>query len=78
MPLPYQSDPIVLGKWYVSELPPVRRLGPGSRIDSTYHGAHNARLAGPYNSEAEASAAGRDLGDPEYATRLYIWQPGGQ
>jgi hypothetical protein len=74
----HQSTAIEPGKWYISELPAVIRLGPGDKTEITYEGARNTRLDGPFSNEADTRQALKGFlqQHPEYAGLTYPWQCG--
>ena len=76
MRLPYVVEPIVPGKWYLTELPSFHRRMPGDSIETNCYGAGSRRLSSGFDSKDDAIEAERELvkQHPEYRGRIYIWR----
>lgn len=60
--------------WYVSDLPPIRRLMPGDKVRSG-PGIKERRLAGPFATRAQARSCVDALLREDHTLRppLYVW-----
>lgn len=74
--LQYQREPIVPGKFYVSDTGPIRKGGFDFTRERTF-GRNDTRCGGPCDTREEAAIVRQTLIDGDTnlgGTRLYVWE----